>query len=59
MPTTDDELVEGMGMVEPFPTAEIADADLRRYLREWDAVLAFHERRGRWPRLPGELPPSE
>jgi hypothetical protein len=59
MPASVGELEEGMGLVEPFPIAEEVDGELRRHLRQWDAVLDFHRRHGRLPRTSEEIPPAE
>jgi hypothetical protein len=52
MPSSVAELTEGMNLREPFPTAAIADPELRRFLDEADAVLRFYEAQGRLPRGP-------
>jgi hypothetical protein len=55
LPSSVEELQEGMALHDDFTAVQIEDADLRRRLECLDGLIRFFQRHGRLPRTPEEV----
>jgi len=57
MPTSVDELLEGMALPDGFVEARITDTAVIAQLRYLDGLIDFCQTHGRLPQTPDEMPP--